>query len=463
MKYLKLFENVTRKDWRKGDKVLVYSSLMDGEEGTIIGFERLGNKTVVVDIEGKEYRTSINNIYPRISIDPWDEEDWNESEDIYLYKLYVDRDCNVSVKFEKEYRTTMLNSSLFGLHFTNDNSIRKIYNEFFRYMTNLFFKEYKKGEKLEKINNDIKKALDVINIKLKELEDGEVIVTGFFSEPYFYSGKLKHVRNDRWGMIRKGGISNTMSNDEHERLFRTGMVTKGRIIYISKNTKEIIRMINGTYNERIRWNTLAKKESEKNFNKLMKLRDNYGYLQVLHLLNENGIKLLNINESNTFGVKDYVEKKHGNQKYGEHSYMYHINNVKKVCDKFINKYNWTKKEKRIIEISVLCHDLLEDTDLEYRDIYTRFGKGVANTVYNLTGVGKNRRERNLHAYNKIKDDKISTFVKLCDRISNTEESLKNKNKYRMYKIEYPMFRRYLRRLGEFEEMWEYLGKLNKKG
>jgi guanosine-3',5'-bis(diphosphate) 3'-pyrophosphohydrolase len=160
-----------------------------------------------------------------------------------------------------------------------------------------------------------------------------------------------------------------------------------------------------------------------------------------------------------FNIDDYVTKKHGNQMYGGYKpYMYHINQVKKVCDKFIDLYNWSSHDRYVIETAVMCHDLLEDTDTSYEELEDLFGNDVAQIVFNVSGFGDNRKERNKDAYSKIKTDDRSIFVKLCDRISNVEESATNMKKLTMYREEYEIFKHHVFN-GEFKEMWRYLDDL----
>lgn len=171
------------------------------------------------------------------------------------------------------------------------------------------------------------------------------------------------------------------------------------------------------------------------------------------------IEYLKDNHHFDFDIIDYVTKKHGNQKYGDgHPYIYHILNVKDISEKYINLYNWSEKDKHIIRTSILCHDILEDTETDDYELVSLFGKEVWEIVFNVSGFGKNRKERNEDAYNKIIRDDKSIFVKLCDRISNVEESMTNRSKFRMYKNEYPEFRNKIFN-GKFIEMWDYLEKL----
>lgn len=85
MKHLKLYEEINRK-WDIGDIVSVNGFSISGT-GKIIGFEGIGNKTVVVEIDNKEYRVSYNNIKPSNELDPYDEEDWNEVDKVVRKKL----------------------------------------------------------------------------------------------------------------------------------------------------------------------------------------------------------------------------------------------------------------------------------------------------------------------------------------------------------------------------------------
>lgn len=161
-------------------------------------------------------------------------------------------------------------------------------------------------------------------------------------------------------------------------------------------------------------------------------------------------------------IINYVTYNHGDQKYGNNKpYVYHLEKVKNVCERFIDLYNFSEYEKYVIIVSAWCHDLIEDTDVTYDEIVDKFGEDVARIVHNLSGFGINRIERNKNAYNKIKGDKISTFVKLCDRISNTEESLTIPRKMIMYSKEFNSFKENLKIDGELEEMWDYLEKLYK--
>lgn len=166
-----------------------------------------------------------------------------------------------------------------------------------------------------------------------------------------------------------------------------------------------------------------------------------------------------ITKFDNFNIIDFVTKKHGSQKYGNKPYIYHILGVNNVCDRFIDKYDWSEHDKYVIKTSVMCHDLIEDTDVTKEELIGLFGEDVYKIVFNVSGFGNNRKERNSDAYRKIPTDDRSIFVKLCDRISNVEESVKsNERLFNMYKDENDKFKRKIFN-GKFIEMWKYLDEL----
>lgn len=163
-------------------------------------------------------------------------------------------------------------------------------------------------------------------------------------------------------------------------------------------------------------------------------------------------------KENKFNIIDFVTKKHGSQKYGDKPYIYHILGVNAVCDRFINKYEWSEYDKDVIKKSIMCHDLLEDTDTTKEELISLFGEDVYKVVFNVSGFGNNRKERNTNAYSKIPNDDRSIFVKLCDRISNVEESIGNDRLFNMYRSENDNFKKNIFN-GKFLEMWGRLDEL----
>jgi (p)ppGpp synthase/HD superfamily hydrolase len=109
------------------------------------------------------------------------------------------------------------------------------------------------------------------------------------------------------------------------------------------------------------------------------------------------------------------------------------------------------------------HDVVEDTDVTIDQINLIFGKRVADLVYRVTNEeGKNRQERHVKTYPKIKESKDAVMLKLADRISNVEASASDPGKMKMYKKEWPFFQESLYTPKVHEAMWKHLTKIMEK-
>jgi len=154
----------------------------------------------------------------------------------------------------------------------------------------------------------------------------------------------------------------------------------------------------------------------------------------------------------------YATKIHGDQRYGEHPYTYHLRAVVAVLKKF------GYVDDNLISAAWL-HDSLEDTDTTYDELVSRFGNEIADLVSCVTdGPGRNRKERKAHSYKKMKDDRRSIAIKLADRIANVGESLQNNPKlFKMYVKERETFERNLLDpnifFNEFSRLWLHLNSL----
>lgn len=128
-----------------------------------------------------------------------------------------------------------------------------------------------------------------------------------------------------------------------------------------------------------------------------------------------------------------AEKAHSNQTYDIYPYIYHIKQVVKVASEL--GYDET------ILVASALHDTLEDTDLSYKDIKKAFGGEVAEIVYCVTDeLGRDRKERKLKTYPKIKANWKATAVKICDRIANMRQSYDyNESMFKTYKQEHETF------------------------
>ena len=127
---------------------------------------------------------------------------------------------------------------------------------------------------------------------------------------------------------------------------------------------------------------------------------------------------------------------HANQLYDDLPYIKHVEDVFNVLVFFnVNDPD--------ILVASLLHDTIEDTNLTYAKIKSKFGKKVAELVYAVTNeLGRNRKERHIKTIPKIIADTDAITLKLADRIANVNYSIvtKNDKKFQMYKNEYEEFR-----------------------
>lgn len=117
---------------------------------------------------------------------------------------------------------------------------------------------------------------------------------------------------------------------------------------------------------------------------------------------------------------------HKYQQYGVKPYLYHLLNVWFEAERFCNE-NSIKGIKQDIILSVCAlHDILEDTQLDENKLKL-IHKEVFNTVKLLT-----KKPPLNKYYIQIAKNEIASLIKLCDRICNVRECIKNKD-YRKLK------------------------------
>ncbi len=124
---------------------------------------------------------------------------------------------------------------------------------------------------------------------------------------------------------------------------------------------------------------------------------------------------------------------HGDQKYGDESYVAHLDEVAWILagigsDKIAEAY---------------LHDVVEDTKVVKDELAREFGESTAAIVDACTGEGKNRRERNASILAKLLRLPEAIPVKLADRLANMRRSLTDRAKGKMYAGEYENFRKNL--------------------
>lgn len=160
------------------------------------------------------------------------------------------------------------------------------------------------------------------------------------------------------------------------------------------------------------------------------------------------------NRERALNVADRVHK---GQTYDIYSYGYHIRQVLSIADEL--GYDES------ITLACILHDTLEDTDLSYNDIKKAFGEEVAEIVYCVTDeLGRNRTERKMNTYPKIKANWKATAVKICDRIANMRQSKEyNEKLFKMYQKEHVDFCKNLKSdqhpANEINKAWNKLEEL----
>lgn len=152
----------------------------------------------------------------------------------------------------------------------------------------------------------------------------------------------------------------------------------------------------------------------------------------------------------------YAQEKHGDQSYGKESYMVHLLHTVNIATKY--------KLPDDIIMAAWLHDILEDTDITKEELKEKFGETICKYVEGVTNEpGKNRKERNRKTYPKIRKDPLIVALKLCDRIANVSNCVKEGSTLlNMYKKEYAEFREALYKEGEWVDMWKELDELLKK-
>lgn len=135
-----------------------------------------------------------------------------------------------------------------------------------------------------------------------------------------------------------------------------------------------------------------------------------------------------------FATQEHVVKRQ--QLYrGTLPYTHHLQDVAGVMEDYF--WDFDIKDEDLI-VSCWLHDVIEDCEVKEKVIRELFGHRVGDVVAAVTNSpGKNRAERNLLTYPRIKETEDAVLVKLADRIANTDNggSLND-----MYRKEYPRFR-----------------------
>lgn len=151
---------------------------------------------------------------------------------------------------------------------------------------------------------------------------------------------------------------------------------------------------------------------------------------------------------------------HGDQKYGDHPYAYHLDAVAGIAEPY---------GEDAVTVAYL-HDIVEDTPVAVADVESRFGPHVAACVALLTDEpGDNRKERKARTYAKLAQisglRELALIVKAADRLANVGACVQDRNQrlYRVYQGEQPVFRQAAYRPGLCDALWQELDDLLARG
>lgn len=131
---------------------------------------------------------------------------------------------------------------------------------------------------------------------------------------------------------------------------------------------------------------------------------------------------------------------HKNQTYGEATYA--DGHLQKVVNLIVGELAGSHYEYRDLVLAIAwLHDAIEDTEATYETISAIFGHNVAIGVQNLSDApGKNRRERKLKSYYRIRISPESVMIKVADRLVNMRNcDATNKSLLEMYMKEHDTF------------------------
>ncbi|MPM23246.1 hypothetical protein SDC9_69711 [bioreactor metagenome] len=163
-------------------------------------------------------------------------------------------------------------------------------------------------------------------------------------------------------------------------------------------------------------------------------------------------------------AREYAYWKHNrpseSQRYGSAPYSLHLENVVDVIKKY--KYLLDEECHEDVIAAGYLHDSVEDTDTTPEMLKAMFNLRIAELVLRVSNErGWDKKEILFKTLPKIWQNKLATFLKLCDRIANGQtskqgDSEKSKTVYHRYLMEYPIFRYALKTTGEYDEMWKEL-------
>ena len=149
-------------------------------------------------------------------------------------------------------------------------------------------------------------------------------------------------------------------------------------------------------------------------------------------------------------ARSFAIAAHGDQRYGDHPYSYHLHTVAELARPFGDE---------ACAIAYL-HDVVEDTQVTIDQVKNEFGELISNCVAILTDEpGANRKERKQKTYAKMSDVtgelELALIVKVCDRLANVAACVKVSKRELLakYKEEQRVFRSSVYGPSLCDELW----------
>lgn len=155
-------------------------------------------------------------------------------------------------------------------------------------------------------------------------------------------------------------------------------------------------------------------------------------------------------------ARSFAIAAHGEQKYGEHPYSYHLDAVAAIAAPY-------GEEATVV---AYLHDTVEDTEATLADVESQFGANVAACVALLTDeLGVNRKERKFKTYAKLAlvsgPTELALLVKVADRLANVRACVQDRKTglWELYRSEHLAFRQAAYRPGLCDAQWAELDRL----
>lgn len=152
-------------------------------------------------------------------------------------------------------------------------------------------------------------------------------------------------------------------------------------------------------------------------------------------------------------AKEFAIKHHGEQKYGDRPYSFHLDQVVS----YLVPYGETA------QVIGYLHDVVEDTAVTLAQVELEFGATVASCVAILTDEpGANRKERKAKTYKKMAaitgSVELALVVKAADRLANTQACIDDgkTDLLKVYQSEFNTFYSAAYRQGLCDELWNKL-------